>query len=467
MVIPVQVEDKEEKYYTLLDPYPVLQSYSSRTVKSLSELREVKVSRVLKGMIDPVSQKIQLFHWDTQRKILASRTIAESGDLKFIKLLEERLKVETNEEVKAAFSESIAKLKIGSPDKNERIKAIEWLSKSKSPETAGYLSSKLAVEKDTDVATKLKDTIEDIEAATTRTEIVQNLFTGLSLGSILILMALGLAIIYGLMGIINMAHGEFMMIGAYTTFIIQTLFSDYLPPALTDYYFWVALPFAFIISGVIGMMIEFLIIRFLYNRPLESLLATWGVSLILIQTARSIFGDLTAVKMPSFATGGMEIMSQLVLPYSRIFIIGVTILVVLVVRYILLKTTFGLKIRAVTQNRNMSSCLGIPTTKVNRYAFFLGTGIAGVAGWALTLISNVVPNMGQTYIVDSFLVVVTGGVGKLAGTILSGLGMGFTTKILEPVFQAVYGKVIILILVILFLQIKPTGLFPAKGRSEE
>jgi len=432
-----------------------------------SDLTEIKIPRKTRNLIQPVAAKIQLYHWNPEKKKLAMKSIAASGTIDDLALLQKVLANETDPNVIKAGTDAINQLSLLLPDAADRLKAIDGLQENNSPDALSILAAHAQVEQNPAVLKHIQQAVDSIESRNRRTEIAQNLFTGLSLGSVLILMALGLAIIYGLMGIINMAHGEFMMIGAYTTFIVQGIFIDLVPPAFFNYYFWVAMPCSFVIAGLFGILIETLIIRHLYNKPLESLLATWGVSLILIQLARTIFGDLTAVKAPSFATGGLELDSQLTLPYNRLFIIGLTIAVIITVQLLLSKTTLGLKIRAVTQNRNMSACLGVPTGRINRYAFFLGTGIAGLAGWAITLVGNVVPNMGQTFIVDSFLVVVTGGVGKLLGTVFSGLGMGFLTKMFEPFFQAVYGKVIILILVILFLQVKPTGLFPAKGRSED
>jgi len=296
---------------------------------------------------------------------------------------------------------------------------------------------------------------------------VQTAFVGLSLGSILILVALGLAVIYGQMGVINMAHGEFMMTGAYTTYVVQNACLALLPAAYIDVFFPVSLPLAFVISGSFGLLIERLIIRHLYSRPLESLLATWGVSLVLVQMARSIFGDLTAVKLPQWLSGGYALAPQVLLPYNRLFIILFTLLIVVGLIAFFYKTNFGLRLRAVTQNRNMSACMGVPVRRVDSLTFFIGTGIAGVAGWAMTLIGNVVPNMGQTYIVDAFLVVVVGGVGKIIGTIVAGLGIGISNKVLEPFVEAVYAKVLILGLIIMFLQANPTGIFPAKGRNED
>ena len=226
-------------------------------------------------------------------------------------------------------------------------------------------------------------------------------------------------------------------------------------------------PLAFLVAASFGLVLEALVIRRLYSRPLESLLATWGISLILVQAARSIFGDLTAVRLPKILSGGWELAPQIILPYNRMFIMALAVIVVGGLLTLFFRTRFGLRLRATTQNREMSACVGVPVRRVDSLAFALGTGIAGIAGWAMTLVGNVVPNMGQTYIVDSFLVVVTGGVGKLMGTISAGLGIGIFNKVLEPVFEAVYGKVILLGLIVFFLQSRPTGLFPAKGRSEE
>ena len=296
---------------------------------------------------------------------------------------------------------------------------------------------------------------------------IQYIFSGLSLGSILILVALGLSIIYGLAGIINMSHGEFMMIGAYTTYCIQQLFILYLPQAWLDMAFFISLPLSFMVAGLFGLIIERLIIRHLYSRTLESLLATWGISLILIQIARNLFGDLTAVKAPAVLSGGLQIAEGLMLPYNRLFIMALTVAVFICVYFLFQKTRLGIKIRAVTQNRNMSACVGISTKKIDMITFMIGSGLAGIAGCAITLIGNVVPNMGQTYIVDSFLVVVSGGVGKLAGCVVSGLGIGIFSKIFEVNFEAVYGKALVLIFIIIFLQYRPKGLFPDKGRADE
>lgn len=296
---------------------------------------------------------------------------------------------------------------------------------------------------------------------------IQNLFSGLSLGSILILVALGLSIIYGLARIINMAHGEFMMIGAYTTFCMQQLFVTIFGEGASDIAWFASLPISFLVSAMFGLAVERLVIRHLYNRPLESLLATWGISLILIQLVRTIFGDLTTVKSPACLAGSIDFESGVSLPYNRLFIMGLTAVVFVAVVLVFQKTRLGIKIRAVTQNRNMAAAVGISTSRIDMLTFAIGSGLAGLAGCAITLIGNVVPDMGQTYIVDSFIVVVTGGVGKLAGTVVSGLGIGIFSKIFEGLFEAVYGKVLILLLVIVFLQKRPQGIFRDKGRVGE
>jgi urea transport system permease protein len=317
------------------------------------------------------------------------------------------------------------------------------------------------------VAQAAQEAIERIESWGSWTSAIETLFRGISLSSVLLLMALGLAIIFGLMGVINMAHGEFMMLGAYATFLTQEGFKAYLPAGLFDYYFLLAMPCSFLVAGLFGLVLEASLIRFLYGRPLETLLATWGVSLVLIQGARVIFGDLTSVVAPSWLSGGLQVMVGVQLPYNRLFIIALAALCVVGIHLLLFRTGVGLKVRAVMQNRDMSACLAIPTRKVDAYTFAFGSGLAGLAGCALTLIGNVEPGLGQNYIVDSFMVVVTGGVGKLAGTIAASLGIGSLNKLLEPSFGAVYGKVLILILVILFLQRRPSGLFAIKGRQVE
>jgi urea transport system permease protein len=311
------------------------------------------------------------------------------------------------------------------------------------------------------------DALERIETWSAWSTAIETIFRGISLSSILLIMSLGLAVVFGLMGVINMAHGELMMVGAYTTFVMQACFKAYLPTEWFDQYFLAAMPAAILTAALVGLVLEMTIIRFLYGRPLETMLATWGVSLIFIQTARVYFGDLTSVTAPAWLNGGAQAMVGVYLPYNRLFIIVLSTICVVAIYLLLFRSGIGLRVRAVTQNRSMSACLGIPTRKVDAYTFAFGSGLAGIAGWALTLVGNVEPGLGQNYIVDSFMVVVTGGVGKLAGTIVASLGIGGLNKLLEPSMGAVYAKVLILVLVILFLQRRPSGLFAVKGRHAD
>ena len=302
---------------------------------------------------------------------------------------------------------------------------------------------------------------------------VGNIFRGLSLGSVLILMALGLAITFGLMGVINMAHGELMMIGAYATFEMQRLFG-HTPDNPSDWYYVVALPAAFLAAAFVGYLIEVLVVRHLYRRPLESLLATWGIGLLLIQLVRIRYGDNIGVNAPTWARGGLEVVQDLIVPYSRCFIIVLCGLCVLLIYYLMNHTKLGLRMRATMQNRNMANSMGVNTQRVDRYTFAFGSGIAGVAGCAWTLIGGVTPDMGQTnFIIDSFLVVVTGGVGELIGVICAGLGIGVLMKVIEPlgigsvVVGAIWAKILLLVIIVGFIQFKPAGLFAPKGRLSD
>lgn len=463
VTIGAKVEESGNELFDIIEIYPEIKPLGIK--KKVSELKEVEVGRADRLLLAPLSPYFNLASPDAEKRKLAYSQFQTEESVKELELVKTALKSEPNPDVKKVGKETLfylqlisakteveAKTAIDSIYDNWGTNASTILEEYAASPTAIAGAKAYAVEKE-----KSLHRLHDIIG------MVQNLFSGLSLGSILILIALGLAIVYGLAGIINMAHGEFLMIGAYTTYCIQVFFIETLG-SKSDAFFWISLPLSFLVAGVWGYAMERLIIRFLYARPLESMLATWGASLVLVQIARSIFGDLTAVKTPAMLSGGLSLIPHLVLPYNRLFIIGFTIVMISLTYIMLYKSRLGLRIRAVTQNRNMSSCLGIETRKVDTITFFLGSGLAGVAGCAMTLIGNVVPDMGQTYIVDSFLVVVTGGVGKLAGTIVSGFTIGFLGKILESFFEAVYGKVMILALIIIFLQFKPKGLFPDKGR---
>jgi urea transport system permease protein len=288
-----------------------------------------------------------------------------------------------------------------------------------------------------------------------------------SLGSILLLVALGLAITYGLMGVINMAHGELMMIGAYATYLVQNLFRQFLP-GLFDWYIVLAIPASFAVAALVGAVLERTVIRWLYGRPLETLLATWGISLVLMQGVRTLFGaQNVAVENPSWLSGGVQVMSNLILPYNRLAIIAFAFLVLGGVTLMINRTRLGLFVRGVTQNRRMAACVGINTARIDTYAFSLGAGIAGLAGCALSQVGNVGPDLGQSYIVDAFMVVVTGGVGQLAGTVYAALGLGVLNKFLEGFAGAVLAKIMVLVCIVVFIQKRPQGLFAMKGRSAE
>ena len=293
------------------------------------------------------------------------------------------------------------------------------------------------------------------------------LFNGLAIGSVLVLAALGLAVVFGLMGVINMAHGELMMIGAYATFVVQNLFKTYAPQWF-DAYLLLAVPCSFLAAALVGAVIERLVLRHLYGRPLETLLATWGISLMLMQGVRSVFGaQNVAVENPGWMSGGIAVLSNLSLPWNRVLIMAFAGAVLLGMALLIGKTRLGLFVRGVTQNRPMAACMGVHTARIDTYAFALGSGIAGLAGCALSQIGNVGPDLGQSYIVDAFMVVVLGGVGQLAGSVYAALGLGLINKVLEGWAGAVLAKIAVLVLIIVFIQKRPQGLFALKGRSAE
>jgi urea transport system permease protein len=325
-------------------------------------------------------------------------------------------------------------------------------------------------EPDVAVRQALQQAITSIERYLRLRNLIGYVFNGFSLASILLMMSLGLAITFGLMGVINMAHGEMLMLGSYTAYLVQELFTAYAPGYL-DYFFVVALPLSLLVVGAVGLCLEQGLLRFLYGRPLESLLVTWGIGLILQQGVRLSLGDQTSVNPPTWFRGGWEVIPGLVLPYSRLFIVMLSVLSVVGVYWLLYRSTAGLKVRAVMQNRDIACCMGIAARRIDAFTFAMGAALAGLAGCALSLIGTVDPEVGKTYIVDSFMVVVLGGVGKILGTVLASLGLGMSNKLLEPAISgtaaAVYAKVGILLLVIVFLQLRPTGLFPPRERATD
>ncbi|MCR3822421.1 urea ABC transporter permease subunit UrtB, partial [Pseudomonas aeruginosa] len=361
---------------------------------------------------------------------------------------------------------ALANLQLGDPDPALRLSAVRLLGESGDPLARTRLENLLdpAVEPEEGVRIAAATSLAQVKRRLLVGDLLGQAFSGLSLGSILLLAALGLAITYGLLGVINMAHGEMLMLGAYSTYVVQLLFQRLAPEWLALYPL-LALPVAFCVSAAIGMALERTVIRHLYGRPLETLLATWGISLVLIQLVRMLFGAQNVeVANPAWLSGGIQVLPNLVLPWNRIVIIGFALFVLLLTWLLLNRTRLGLNVRAVTQNRNMAACCGVPTGRVDMLAFGLGSGIAGLGGVALSQVGNVGPDLGQGYIIDSFLVVVLGGVGQLAGSVLAAFGLGVANKILEPQIGAVLGKILILALIVLFIQKRPQGLFALKGR---
>jgi urea transport system permease protein len=432
----------------------------------------VVVNNRVRGKLENALAGFKLLNPDHDTRLAAAKELQSNIGPSLIPVLEKALAQETDAKIKKLLVLAHAQAKLHSEDPKERLAAVQALGKSDSIEVKSLLLSLLqkngdSYDADPGVRAAAQAGIKSIESRLVWSDSVSNIFSGLSLGSILLLAALGLAITYGVMGVINMAHGELLMIGAYTTYAVQGLFRTYLPQYV-DLYVLAAIPAAFIVAALVGMALERLVIRHLYGRPLETLLATWGISLFLIQSARAIFGAQNVeVSNPDWMSGGVEVMANVVLPWNRVVIIGFAVGVLALVWLLLTRTRLGLYVRAVTQNRPMASCVGVPTGRIDMLAFGLGTGIAGLGGVALSQISNVGPDMGQGYIVDSFMVVVLGGVGQLAGAVWAALGLGILTKFLEGWTGAVVAKIMVLVFIILFIQKRPQGLFALKGRFVE
>lgn len=445
-----------------------------QAVVALRDLKEVSPSRRERKLVNNAVSLLEFSSPDPEKRLAAVR---HSRRLEFLPHLQEILKSESVEKIRCTARESILLIRINGliPDQSvqDRLSAARELGEMRSARALPVLEALLkkidaaALEgKPIDVVARdtYAKAVKQIESYQRYVRGFEYLFSGLSLGTILILMALGLAIIFGQMGVINMAHGELMMIGAYATYVMQELFVAYFPENAFNWYYVIALPVAFLVAAFVGYIIEITVVRHLYGRPLETLLATWGVSLILIQTVRVIYGDNIAVNNPTWLRGGAELSQDFIVPYNRCFIIVLCTFCVLLIYYLMNHTKLGLLVRATMQIREMADSLGVNTRHIDGYTFAFGAGLAGIAGYALTLIGGITPDMGQNYIVDSFLVVVTGGVGDFAGVVLAGLGLGILNKLLEPTFAAIWGRVLILIAVIIFIQWRPTGLFPPKGR---
>ncbi|MBT9487178.1 MAG: urea ABC transporter permease subunit UrtB, partial [Rubrivivax sp.] len=424
-----------------------------------ADAEDVSNNNRLRGALQAALGVLQLMSPDiTLRRAAMDELLKASLDEAQLPLLDKALAAETDAGLRERLERLRATIQITASDKTQRLAAAQALAASGQPAVAALLQERLATsaadggEADPEVRSALTAALRDVQGRMAWGERLGVLFTGLSLGSILLLAALGLAITYGLMGVINMAHGELIMIGAYATYLVQNLFRAYLP-GLFDFYVLAAIPVAFLASALVGAAMERSVIRWLYGRPLETLLATWGISLILMQSVRTLFGaQNVGVENPAWLSGGWQVLPNLILPYNRIAIGIFAALVLGGVALLISRTRLGLFVRGVTQNRRMAACVGVHTAKIDTYAFALGAGIAGLAGCALSQIGNVGPDLGQGYIVDSFLVVVLGGVGQLAGTVYAGLGLGVLNKLLEGWQGAVLAKIMVLVFIVVFIQ---------------
>ncbi len=433
------------------------------------DLSPVRINNYLRGAIEAALGSLTLMSPDREKRLQAAETIFKSRDAKALPALDRALSTESDSGVKQALLSARATAVLATPESSEeeQLKAVDALLARGGQEAVAQLRGALPAIQSPKVKSAIEAAAASIEGQLKLFEAAQNVWYGLSLGSVLLLTAIGLAVTFGVMGVINMAHGEMVMLGAYTTFVVQEFFRAYAPPEVFGLSLPVAIPLAFFVTALVGVAIERGIIRYLYGRPLETLLATWGVSLILQQTVRTIFGPTNQdVSSPSYMSGAFDFMGMQI-TYGRLWIVVFTLAVFAGFLAIFRLTRFGLQMRAVTQNRRMASSMGINTPWVDAMTFGLGSGIAGIAGVALSQIDNVSPNLGQTYIIDSFMVVVFGGAGSLWGTLVSAFALGIANKLLEPVAGAVLAKIAILVLLIFFIQKRPRGLFALKGRAVE
>ncbi len=458
------VKTKGDKVFVVRDD----KAFDAVTGAALSlppDAEDVINPNLMRSELDNALAALKLFSKDDKVRAAAIKTLSADNDEARLPLIEKAYAAEGVPALKGQLELVRAAILLGSSDKTKRLVAAAQLSASKDPNTKTILLERIGKETDSDVKVALQAALAKVEASLEWGNRLGAIFSGISLGSILLLVALGLAITYGLMGVINMAHGELMMIGAYATYLVQVLFQKYLPAAF-DWYLLAAVPVAFMASALTGAALERSVIRFLYGRPLETLLATWGISLMLQQAVRSIFGaQNVGVENPVWMSGGVQVLGNLSLPYNRLVIIGFAIAVLLGMAWLISKTRLGLFVRGVTQNRPIASCMGVNTARVDTYAFALGSGIAGLAGCALSQVGNVGPDLGQGYIVDAFMVVVLGGVGQLAGTVYAAMGLGILNKFLEGWTGAVLAKIAVLVFIIIFIQKRPQGIFAMKGRE--
>jgi len=436
------------------------------TIENKRDIKKIAVNNSLRTILRAGIARMQIFSSNADIRKSAAVNLLKSADDIDSGTLKEALKNETDDDVKEVLLlvEGIRQLE--AEDAETRLQGVEALSGSLYPDVRGALANYVrAAEADgrTEEVKAANVALEKIEAYLRANSVAENLYFGLALGAVLLLAAIGLAITFGVMGVINMAHGEMIMLGAYTTYVVQQLMPDHIGMSLV-----VAIPAAFLVSGLVGVAIERGVIRHLYGRPLETLLATFGISLVLQQAVRSVFSPLNReVATPDWMAGTFMINPALELTFNRLYIIIFSLIVLALLALVLKRTLFGLQMRAVTMNRPMASSMGIRTGWVDALTFGLGSGIAGIAGVALSQLTNVGPNMGQAYIIDSFMVVVFGGVGNLWGTLVGAMSLGVVNKLLEPWAGAVVAKILVLIFIILFIQKRPRGLFALKGRAAD
>ena len=462
VLIGVAADDQ----YKLKDPA----TGADAGVAAEDALQKVGVNNQLRKVLRGALAQFELSDPAPAVRIAAIKEMLRSLDEETVAILRERLQQERDAAVRTELSAGLALADLETGDKAKRIAAIQELKGRINPDVYNRLSALLEknsdgsfAEPDEDVRIAAGGAVRTIESWRRLYGGVETLFFGLSLGSVLVLSAIGLAITFGVMGVINMAHGELMMLGAYTTYVIQLLMPNHLAISII-----VAIPAAFLIAGAVGVLIERCIVRFLYGRALETLLATFGLSLILQQLVRSVFSPLNrSVATPDWMSGSWQINEALSITSNRLYIVAFTLAIFVALQLVLKKTTLGLNVRAVSQNRRMAKAMGIRTEWVDALTFGLGSGIAGLAGVALSQLTNVGPNLGQSYIIDSFMVVVFGGVGNLWGTLIGGMSLGVVNKLLEPYAGAVLAKILVLVCLILFIQRRPRGLFPQKGRAAE
>jgi len=458
--------DDTQPSLSLLDPLTLKNAGTA----PMAELTKIGTNNRLRRVLRTTAARFALANPDASVRLAAVTDMLRSLDDATAELLRQRLPQEPDGAVKRQIETGLAMMAIGDSNAAVRLAAVQALSSRISAESRNRLATLLErgadgtyAEPDEAVRKAAAAAVNSIDTARAVYSGVETVFFGLSLGSVLVLAAIGLAITFGVMGVINMAHGELMMLGAYSTYVVQTLMPNHL-----DWSIPVAIPVAFVVAGLAGVILERTIIRFLYGRPLETLLATFGVSLVLQQLVRSVFSaNNRAVSTPSWMSGTWQVNEALAITYNRIYIVGFTLVVFSLLLLVLRRTRLGLRIRAVSQNRAMARAMGIRSGRVDAMTFGLGAGIAGMAGVALSQLTNVGPNLGQAYIIDSFMVVVFGGVGNLWGTLIGGMSLGMVNKLLEPYAGAVLGKIAVLVALILFIQRRPRGLFPQTGRAAE